>query len=146
MSFRSGRRSYADYGAVEEIEAEVCVIGAGAGGAAAACAIAESGRSVVVVEEGRHWQPSEFKASAPWAFKHLYAGRGTRAARGNAIIPIPGGRGVGGSTLINSAICFRTPEPVLEEWRRQGLRNIDAPWMNATFDRIWSTIGKCRRI
>jgi len=136
-----GRHGYEGYGPHLELEADVCVVGAGAGGASLACAVAEAGHSVVVVEEGRHWKPSDFKPAAPWAFQHLYHGRGTRAARGNAIIPIPGGRGVGGSTLINSAICFRTPDPVLADWRSRGLRNLEPEWMAATFDRIWRTIG-----
>jgi choline dehydrogenase-like flavoprotein len=55
---------------------------------------------------------------------------------------LPGGRGVGGSTLINSAICFRTPPSVLAEWRDvHGCAHLDEPGMNARFDRIWRTIG-----
>jgi choline dehydrogenase-like flavoprotein len=78
----------------------------------------------------------------PWAFKNLYAGRGTRATRGNAVIPMPGGRGVGGSTLINSAICFRTPKPVLADWRdNHGCAHLSDSWMDACFERIWRTIG-----
>lgn len=141
-TFDPGRRSFEEYPADLDLEADVVVIGAGAGGASTACAIAERGLSVIVLEEGRHWQPAQFQPSAPWAFKHLYAGRGTRATRGNAIIPVPGGRGVGGSTLINSAICFRTPEPVLAEWRdRYGCHTLEAAWMNECFDRIWNVIG-----
>jgi ferredoxin len=139
---RTGRIGFDDYPASFEEEADVCIIGAGAGGSSAACAIAERGLSVVVLEEGRHWTPSQFKASSTWAFHNLYAGRGTRATRGNAIIPMPGGRGVGGSTLINSAICFRTPTPVITDWRENhGCRHLDQSWMDACFDRIWTTIG-----
>ncbi len=136
-----GRFGFEDYATNFELDADVCVIGSGAGGSALACAVAETGRSVVVLEAGRHWKPSQFQPHAPWAFKHLYDGRGTRAARGNAIVPIPGGRGVGGSTLINSAICFRTPPSVLEAWRERGLHRLDPAWMEATFARIWRTIG-----
>lgn len=137
-----GRNRFSDYGAHEEIEADACVVGSGAGGSAAAAALAEAGLRVVVVEEGRHWNPGDFKPSVPWAFKNLYAGRGTRATRGNAVMLLPGGRGVGGSTLINSAICFRTPEPVLRAWREDhGCHLLTDAWMGACFDRIWRTIG-----
>lgn len=137
-----GKHGFESYPGHLELEAEVCVIGAGAGGSSAACAIAEAGRTVIVLEEGRHWKPEQFQPSAPWAFRNLYAGRGTRATRGNCIIPLAGGRGVGGSTLINSAICFRTPEPVLARWREEfGCRNFEPAWMDACFDRIWNTIG-----
>ena len=47
---------------------------------------------------------------------------------------------MGGSTLINSAICFRTPEPVLAQWRDQfGCRNLTKEWMDGCFERIWKT-------
>lgn len=139
---KTGKLGFEDYPPDFEVQADVCVIGSGAGGSATACAIAERGFNVVVLEEGRHWKPAQFKPSSTWAFHNLYAGRGTRASRGNALIPIPGGRGVGGSTLINSAICFRTPEPVLREWReKHGCRHLDAAWMDETFTRIWKTIG-----
>lgn len=137
-----GRHGFETYPGEFELQADVCVIGSGAGGAAAACAIAERGLSVIVLEEGRNWRPEQFQPSTPWAFQHLYAGRGTRGTRGNAFIPVPGGRGVGGSTLINSAICFRTPEPVLAGWREEhGCTLLQKEWMDACFDRIWRTIG-----
>lgn len=133
---------FGGYAADLEIDADVCVIGSGAGGSAAAAAMAERGLDVVVLEEGRRWSPAEFQGGAPWAFRNLYAGRGTRATRGNAVIPLPGGRGVGGSTLINSAICFRTPAPVLAAWRDEhGCSALEPGWMDACFDRIWRTLG-----
>ncbi|MHB1844632.1 MAG: GMC family oxidoreductase N-terminal domain-containing protein, partial [Deltaproteobacteria bacterium] len=36
-------------------------------------------------------------------------------------IPLPGGRGVGGSTLVNSGICFRAPDSVRRRWASFGL-------------------------
>jgi len=139
---KPGTHDYASYEPMLELEADVCIIGSGAGGSATACAIAERGLSVVVLEEGRSWAPRDFKASATWAFRNLYAGRGTRATQGNCVIPLPGGRGVGGSTLINSAICFRTPKDVLHTWREtHGCHTLDDAWMDSCFDRIWRTIG-----
>ncbi|MFZ5476270.1 MAG: GMC family oxidoreductase N-terminal domain-containing protein [Myxococcota bacterium] len=139
---KPGTWGYGTYPSHLELEADACVIGAGAGGCATAAALAEAGLSVIVLEEGRKWTPGDFKPNVPWAFKNLYAGRGTRATRGNAVIPMPGGRGVGGSTLINSAICFRTPAPVLADWREnRGCEHLTDEWMNACFDRIWRTIG-----
>jgi choline dehydrogenase-like flavoprotein len=140
--FRPGRHSRQDYGDALQVRADVAVIGAGAGGCATAAALAERGLSVVVLEEGRHWKPADFKADTAFAFKHLYQGRGTRALRGNTVIPMPGGRGVGGSTLINSAICFRCPDSVLADWRDQhGCASLTSERFDAYFDRIWKTLG-----
>jgi choline dehydrogenase-like flavoprotein len=62
--------------------------------------------------------------------------------RGNVAMPLPGGRGVGGSTLINSAICFRCPDSILEEWHGEyGCDTVEIPRFGAYFDRIWETLG-----
>lgn len=142
MSFLPGRHSSADYEDDLVVEAEVAIIGAGAGGCAAAAALAEAGVKVAIFEEGRHWRPSEFSQKSFTALRNLYQGRGARSARGNVVMPLPGGRGVGGSTLINSAICFRCPPSILEEWRdHHGCAGIDPVEFAAHFDRIWETLG-----
>ena len=141
--FAPGRHGSEHYGeAPLELHADVVIIGAGAGGCAAAAAIAERGASVILLEEGRHWNPADFKADTTFAFKNLYQARGARALRGNTILPLPGGRGVGGSTLINSAICFRCPDAVLDEWRDDhGCSTIENARFSDYFDRVWTTLA-----
>ncbi len=142
MSFASGRHAQERYPEDLLVRADVCVIGAGAGGCAVAAALAEAGYDVAVVEEGRHWEPSDFRSSTPWAFRNLYQDRGMRTLRGNAIIPMPGGRGVGGSTLINSAICFRTPPEILDLWHNElGCDRVTRERFEGYFERIWRTLG-----
>jgi choline dehydrogenase-like flavoprotein len=136
------KKGFSDYGSTEEWTADVCVIGAGAGGASVACALAERGFDVLVVESGSHWNPADFKQDSAWAYRNLYQGRGSRAAVGNCAIPIPGGRGVGGSTLINSAICFKTPDAILDEWsQKHGCSRLTKEAMAPRLDRVWKTIG-----
>ena len=137
------KRHFRDYAtdAPNDWEADVCIIGAGAGGAAAAARLAEVGLRVLVLEAGSHWSPTDFQSDTPWAFRNLYAERGARTAVGNCMIPVPGGRGVGGSTLINSAICFRTPEPVLREWvEHYGCHRLAPEAMAPRLDRVWQTL------
>lgn len=142
MTFVAGRNSASKSAPELEIEADVVIVGAGAGGCAAAAALAERGLEVAVLEEGRHWVPAEFKPQTAFAFQHLYQARGARSLRGNAIIPMPGGRGVGGSTLINSAICFRCPPSVLASWRDDyGCSELTDERFGKHFDRIWSRLG-----
>lgn len=136
------KRSFADYGPEEQWDADVCIIGAGAGGAATAARLAEEGHKVVVLEAGSFWNPLEFKADTTWAFRNLYAERGARTAMGNCMLPVPGGQGVGGSTLINSAICFRTPEPVLHDWvDNHGCERLTVEAMRPRLDRVWQTLA-----
>ncbi len=144
MSFETGKHaaSARAAGGHLEIEADVVIVGAGAGGCAAAAALARGGLRVAVLEEGRHWEPADFQPRTAFAFKHLYQARGARSLRGNGVIPMPGGRGMGGSTLINSAICFRCPDEVMASWRDDhGCHTLDPVRFDAYFDRIWSTLG-----
>jgi choline dehydrogenase-like flavoprotein len=99
--------------------AQVVVVGSGAGGALAALTFAEAGLDVVVLEEGHHIPPAAFASSLPSAMARYYAEGGMRAMEGTPPIPLPGGRGLGGSTLVNSAICFRTPDRILALWNEQ---------------------------
>ena len=118
------------------------IIGAGAGGSATATAPAEAGLDVLVLEAGSHWEPSDFQSDSAWAYRNLYEGRGTRTAVGNCVIPVPGGRGVGGSTLINSAICFRTPDSILQQWVDDyGCSRLNISDMSPKLDRVWETLG-----
>jgi len=136
-----GRLGFSDYGPDNTWQADVCVVGAGAGGGAAARALVDAGLSVIVVEEGSHWHPQDFEQDAAWAYRHIYTEQGARSAVGNAVIPVPGGRGVGGSTLINSAICFRTPEPVMRQWADEfGCYRLGPDRLPAALDRVWETL------
>ena len=52
----------------------------------------------------------------------MYRDGGLTIATGKPAIPIPVGRTVGGTTVINSGTCFRAPEEVLSEWaERDGI-------------------------
>ena len=99
------------------IKADVAVVGSGAGGAVAALRLAEAGASVVVLEEGRRFSVSEFRTGHPLdRFASLYRDAGTSVALGSPPIALPVGIGVGGTTLVNSGTCYRTPPEVLSKW------------------------------
>src|SRR5262249_21730842 len=62
-------------------------------------------------------------------------------------------KAVGGTTVVNSGTCFRTPDKVLRSWESDyGLSGFDPATMAAVFDRVeqtlnvmpvpWSIIGK----
>ena len=118
-------------------EADVVVIGSGAGGAVMAKELAESGLSVVVLEEGAYYTRADF-SGPPWErFQRFYRANGTTVALGIPTIPLPLGKAVGGSTLINSGTCFRTPDRVLEAWASQwGIEGIDPATMLPFFERV----------
>ncbi len=97
-------------------ECDVVIVGSGAGGAVAAAVLAEAGLEVVVLEAGPHLDRDSYPQEPIAAITSLYRDAGLTVARGRPAIPTPVGRAVGGTTVINSGTCFRTPAPVLEHW------------------------------
>jgi choline dehydrogenase-like flavoprotein len=95
---------------------DAVIVGTGPGGLACASVLAASGMSVVLVEAGKFWPRGSFKRQQSWALDNLYQDKGARVMRGNTFIPLASGRGVGGGTLVNSGISFRTPDRILDAW------------------------------
>ena len=99
-----------------DLECEVVVVGSGAGGAAAAYELARRGRAVLMVESGHYFDRRSFDGDPLKAFSKLYLGRGMTLALGNLGVPVWAGRAVGGTTIVNSGTCYRTPEWTLKRW------------------------------
>jgi choline dehydrogenase-like flavoprotein len=119
------------------VHADACVIGAGAGGAVAAKELAEGGMRVAMLEEGEWHDTDEYTARPRDMTVRLYRDAGQVATVGAPPIVLPLGRGVGGTTLVNSGTCFRTPAPVLELWRdRFGLAELTEAALDAFFRRV----------
>jgi choline dehydrogenase-like flavoprotein len=105
--------------------ADVVVVGTGAGGAPVAKELAEGGLRVVMVEEGDHHDPASLTARPRDMLPRLYRDAGQVATVGDPPIVLPLGRAVGGTTLINSGTCFRTPPRVLDRWRAEHGLDLD---------------------
>lgn len=120
----------------QTIDADVVVIGTGAGGAAAAYTLASRGLAVVVLEEGRYYDRRDFNGKLTEVIPKLYRAWGGTVALGNTAIPVPVGKSVGGTTTINSGTCMRTPNRVLAEWQKQGLRGFTPDEMAPYFEQV----------
>ena len=118
------------------IYADACVIGAGAGGAVVAAELAEGGANVVVLEQGPEHSADGFTARPPQMLARLYREGGQTVTLGNPPVALPLGRGVGGTTLVNSGTCFRTPDRVLERWRSEFGLELDAAQLDRCFSRV----------
>lgn len=98
-------------------DCEVLVIGSGAGGAAAACLLAEAGLDVLVLEAGGDHRHDHDRDEVMPSLARLYRDGGMTVAAGRPTLPIPVGRTIGGTTVINSGTCFRAPPATLARWR-----------------------------
>jgi len=103
----------------ELLECDVCIVGSGAGGAAAAWKLSQKGLRVICLEVGGHFTEKDFSQDLGVASRQLYVEDGQRLMTGNLFIPVAGGECLGGSTVVNSGICFRIPRWRFEEWRDQ---------------------------
>src|SRR4051794_1307317 len=103
----------------EDESCDVVVVGSGAGGATAARLLAEAGLDVIVLEEGSLWDASTYTTDPLEALARMYRDGGLTVLEGRPAIPLPLGRCVGGTTVINSGTCPRTPADVLERWRAE---------------------------
>jgi len=130
-------RDHTDAAGQTTLSADVVIVGTGPGGAAVARVLASSGRSVVLLEEGParpNFRPNFTHTNR----YHMQEGGAMVATSVDGMMPIAAGRGVGGGSLVNSAICFRTPDHVLESWvdRLGGDRRYDAAALSPVFDEL----------
>jgi choline dehydrogenase-like flavoprotein len=118
------------------LDADVVVIGSGAGGATMAAELAEAGFDVVVLEEGSYYQTRDFTADTSAMVRQLYRDGGATMAIGTPPILYQEGRAVGGSTVINGGMSWRTPDKILARWERElGLAGI-ARDLEPYFERV----------
>lgn len=116
--------------------ADVCVIGSGAGGAVLAWEMVARGHKVVLLEKGGYHTRAEFNQKEEDMIPMLYKNAGLQFTVPSGIA-VAQGSCVGGSTVVNDAVCFRTPEPVLETWRTaHKIEQIGPEAMAPYFDRV----------
>jgi len=123
------------------LECGAVVVGSGAGGATVAAELAEAGVDVIMLEEGGYHPTESFTAGTGRALRTLYRDGGGGMAIGRPSVLYAEGRCVGGSTVVNGGMSWRTPARVLQRWAEQeGLRAIGerdlAPYFEAIESRL----------
>jgi choline dehydrogenase-like flavoprotein len=113
-----------ELGGDRDFVADAIVVGSGAGGATAAARLRDAGLDVVVLEEGGLHRTETFITDPATMIRRLYRDAGTSMILGRPPIIFAEGKCVGGSTVINGGMAWRTPERVLAQWERNlGLRD-----------------------
>lgn len=118
------------------LKADAVVVGSGAGGAIAAYELAARGKKVVVLEAGPYVPSEKFTEMMAVSMGTLYQDHGGQAnAQGD--ITVLQGACVGGSTVVNAALCFRTPDYYLKRWGKEfGLTNLSSRVLRPYFEKI----------
>jgi choline dehydrogenase-like flavoprotein len=110
----------------EELGADVVIVGTGAAGATLAYELAQRGREVLLLERGPHIDPRDFTENETTQLSNLYAD-GALTMSSDFNFHVAQGMCVGGSTVVNNAVCFDLPDHVLDRW-------LDPKGLNAGLD------------
>src|SRR5215467_14131108 len=117
------------------LRADAVVVGTGAGGATAAARLRDAGLDVLMLEEGDLHRTETFTTDPATMIRRLYRDAGTSMILGRPPIIFAEGKCVGGTTVINGGMTWRTPEPVLTRWERElGLAGLGPRDMEPYFE------------
>ena len=111
-------------------DTDVCVIGSGAAGAIIATKLAEAGKSVVLLEKGGYHDGESMNQREADMLPLLWKNAGANFTS-NLKIAVAQGCCLGGSTVINDAVCFRIPIPVIDQWNEKGVSISKGEWDEA---------------
>ncbi len=125
------------HGAAVDLDCDVVIVGSGAGGATVAAELAEGGLDVIVLEEGGNHTTDQFTTEAARMARVLYRDGGLSIALGDPPVFFSEGKTLGGSTVINGGMTWRTPERVLSVWEKEhGIPGATAEAMEPFFERV----------
>jgi choline dehydrogenase-like flavoprotein len=114
--------------------ADVCIIGSGAAGAVLAKELVETGKRVVLLERGGYHEGKDMNQRDADMIPLLWKNSGFNFDD-TLRIAIAQGCCLGGSTIINDAVCFDIPTRVKEEWRSLGVNFEEQEW-SSHLDRV----------
>lgn len=115
------------------ITADVVIIGSGAAASIMAHNLTRAGRQVLMLERGDHETPDTFTEDEAEMLTRLYRDGALQLSR-DFRFQVLQGSCVGGTTVINNAVCFTMPEEVLARWN-------DKDSIDARLDesRVWKS-------
>jgi choline dehydrogenase-like flavoprotein len=125
----------------DTVEADAVVVGSGAAGAIVAYRLAEAGKRVLVLERGLHLHPSEFEEDEVTQISNLYADGALQISR-DFSFQVLQGMCVGGSTVVNNAVCFNLPDHVRDHWNGpEHEAGLDAARLAESFTNVRRWLG-----
>jgi choline dehydrogenase-like flavoprotein len=90
-----------------------------------------------MIEEGGYYRTDDFTTDATDMIHKLYRNSGSTMAIGKPNVNFMEGRCVGGSTVINAGISWRTPNKILKQWEwEHGVEGVDPDELEPVFEKV----------
>ncbi len=118
-------------------EADWVVVGSGAGGATAAYRLAQEvgdPSRVVVLERGGRYSPLRDMSHHEMEMMRRFYKEGGLQQTKRFDMMVLQGECVGGSTVVNNAVCFELPQAIRDTWRDQ--HGMDLSGLQAAYDEV----------
>ena len=100
----------------DRVNADIVVVGSGPGGSLTACLLAETGRDVLLVEEGGYYPQDDCRPFSQREMTDKCRNGGITVAMGRTKIAYVEGRCVGSGSEVNAGLYHRLPLDALERW------------------------------
>ena len=121
----------------QKYKSQYVVIGSGAGGSVAAMELAESGKDVIILEEGFEYKTTDFNDNISEMTQATWRNGGVTPFWGKPPIGFAEGKCVGGGTVINGGLLWRTPDRMLKVWNEQyGITGFSKDDLKPHFEKI----------
>ncbi|KAI1338005.1 GMC oxidoreductase [Xylariaceae sp. FL0016] len=122
------------------VDADVVIVGSGCGGAVCAKVLAEAGHSVVVVDKGYYFPPSELPMTTEAAQEWLYESGGAQQSVDGTISWVAGSNWGGGGS-VNWSASLQLQGFVRQEWASKGLGFFASQEFQNCLDRVCEVMG-----
>ena len=117
-----------------KLDYKIVIVGSGAGGSVTAKILSEKGHEVLIIEEGQNFTDNRKLGLSNNLDKWRNYGA-TPIFSNENIISYAEGKCVGGSTEINGALMWRTPDNILDKWRKDfEIKDLENNNMNKYFE------------
>jgi choline dehydrogenase-like flavoprotein len=124
----------------ETLSGDVVIVGSGAAASILAHNMVRAGREVLMLERGDHVDPTEFTENEVEMLSRLYRDGALQLSR-DFRFQVLQGSCVGGTTVVNNAVCFRMPDHVLDRWNTSLDAQLDPDRVRNSYGAVEKLIG-----